>query len=58
MMPSCAEGILSVFRSLTCCGRSPDRATTGTVGDRPQLPPGLLKRSHGGVLWVREWVYH
>ena len=25
--------ILSIFRGLTCCGRSPDRATTGTVGD-------------------------
>ena len=38
--------ILSIFRGLTCCGRSPDRATTGTVGDRPELPPGLLRRYH------------
>ena len=31
--------ICSIFRGFTCCGRSPDRATTGTVGDRPELPP-------------------
>jgi len=31
--------IFSIFRGFTCCGRSPDRATTGTVGDRPELSP-------------------
>ena len=31
------------FPDLTCWGRSPDRVTPGTVGDRPQLPQTIEK---------------